>query len=151
MGLTDSERRSYEELGFLVRERAFTPTEIETLREATEALCGDLTRAARNAKVKVSAHYVFELDATDDIVIKWEPGDNEVLQGVEPFAHLHPVFTDYATHSSFVEPSKDILGVADVGLFTEKLNVKRARMAGAMPSIAIIRTGSVRPTNLTAW
>ena len=99
MGLTDAERRSYEELGFLVREKAFTPTEVETLREATEALCGDLTRAARNTKVKVSAHYVFELDATDDIVIKWEPGDDEVLQGVEPFAHLHPVFTDYAIAS----------------------------------------------------
>ena len=116
MGLTDAERRSYEELGFLVREKAFTPTEIETLREATEALCGDLTRAARNTKVKVSAHYVFELDATDDIVIKWEPGDDEVLQGVEPFAHLHPVFTDYAMHirrssspprTSSVSPTSD--------------------------------------------
>src|SRR5206468_6128296 len=62
--------------------------------------------------------------------VKWEPGA-DVIQGLEPFAHLHPVFQKYAEHPAFVEPCRDLLGIHDIGLFTEKLNVKRAHVGGS--------------------
>ena len=130
MKLSDAERRSYDEQGFLVREQVFTQTEVASMQEATEELCRDLAAAAGPNRIKVSAHYVFELNGLKDIVLKWEPGNEDVVQGVEPFAHLHPTFTDIARHEGFVEVCADILGVPEVGLFTEKLNVKRANVGG---------------------
>jgi ectoine hydroxylase len=129
MHLSDDERQAYERDGFLVRRDVFTPAEVDELRQATEELCRDLA-ASEGSKVRVSAHYIFEPDATKDIVIKWEPGSDDVIQGVEPFAHLHPVFTRFAAHPAFTAPSADLIGVDEVGLFTEKLNVKRAHVGG---------------------
>ena len=130
MRLTEDERRSYDEHGFLLREKVFTTDEIDELRVAAEELCRDLEATAGATRIKVSAHYVFEPDAAKDLIIKWEPGRDGVIQGLEPVAHLHPVLTAYATHPGFVEPCRDILGLPEVGLFTEKLNVKRARVGG---------------------
>lgn len=130
MRLTDDERRSYQRDGFLVREKAFSHDEVEALRTATEELCDELA-AVEGTRVQVSRHYIFEPDATKDVVIKWEPGGTDTIQGIEPFAHLHPIFTRFTTHPAFIEPCADILGLAEVGLFTEKLNVKRAHVGGS--------------------
>lgn len=132
MKLSDAERRSYEEQGYLVRRGVLSPSEVEHLRDATEELCRDLSAAAgpSRARVRVSQHYVFELNGLKDIVLKWEPGDDDVVQGVEPFAHLHPTFIELAAHAGLVDPCADILDVPDVSLFTEKLNVKRAHVGG---------------------
>lgn len=143
MKLSEAERRTYEENGFIVREDVFSAGEVEAMRAATEELCRDLAAAGperpsdrpsereqRPNKLKVSEHYVFELNGLKDVVIKWEPGNHDVVQGVEPFAHLHPTFTEIATHPGFTELCADILGVDEVGLFTEKLNVKRANVGG---------------------
>lgn len=130
MRLTDEERRGYEADGFIVRRDVFDAAEIDALRQATEELCADLAASEGSTKIKVSRHYVFEPDATKDIIIKWEPGSDDVIQGVEPFAHLHPTFSKFADHPAFTEPCRDILGQAEVGLFTEKLNVKRAHVGG---------------------
>jgi phytanoyl-CoA hydroxylase len=130
MRLTDDERRRYDEDGYVVRERAFDEAELARLRAAAEELCQRLSAHAGAPKLRVSEHYVFEVDALDGVVIKWEPQADHVVQGVEPFAHLHHEFTAVATHPAFVEPCSDILGVDEVGLFTEKLNVKRADVGG---------------------
>lgn len=135
MRLSDAERSAYDEQGFIVREGVFAPAEIEAMRDATEELCLDLAAAAGPNRIKVSAHYVFQLNGLKDIVLKWEPNpsgdpDGDVIQGVEPFAHLHPTFIELAGHPALVDVCSDILGVRDVGLFTEKLNVKRARVGG---------------------
>lgn len=131
MRLTDDERASYERDGFLVREKAFSRDEIEELRTATEELCSDVAAVAGTHKHKVSRHYIFEPARTKDIIIKWEPGSEDVIQGLEPFAHLHPTFTRYIDHPAFVEPSAGLLGIPEVAIFTEKLNVKRAHVGGS--------------------
>jgi ectoine hydroxylase len=53
-----------------------------------------------------------------------------VVQGVEPFAHFDERLRDWAADPRFVEPIKDVVGAEDLNLFTEKLNVKRARAGG---------------------
>ena len=130
MRLTDEEARRYERDGFLVREKAFTMDEVEELRAASEQLCEELAAVSGKRKMRVSEHYVFEPDLVHELLIKWEPGA-DVIQGLEPCAHLHPVLQKYADHPAFVEPCKDILGLDEIGLYTEKLNVKRAHVGGS--------------------
>jgi ectoine hydroxylase len=52
------------------------------------------------------------------------------VQGVEPFAHFDAELRDWGLDARFVDPVRDLLGVPDVELFTEKLNVKRAWVGG---------------------
>ena len=130
MELSEEELARYEADGFLVRRDAFTAGEVERLRAASEELCHELAVAAGPHRMKVSRHYIFELAAPSDVIIKWEPADEDVIQGVEPCAHLHPVLQEFADHPAMTEPCRALIG-ADIGLFTEKLNVKRGRVGGS--------------------
>lgn len=128
--LSAEEKAAYERDGFLLRRGKFTADEVAELIEASEELCRDLVQAEGRTKMRVSADYVFEPDATKGVIIKWEPGAEDVVQGVEPCVHLHPIYEKYRSHAEFVDPARDILGLDDVDLFTEKLNLKRARAGG---------------------
>lgn len=131
MRLTSAELTSYEENGYLVRDGAFSAEEVKEIHRACEETCTSVAaRSVERAKVKVSQYYVFERDVADSTLIKWEPGDGNVIQGLEPVAHLHPYFGALAKHPAFTEPTCSILGVDEVALFTEKLNTKRARVGG---------------------
>jgi ectoine hydroxylase-related dioxygenase (phytanoyl-CoA dioxygenase family) len=130
--LTSAERTGWEHRGYVVRESVLTTAEIDELRAACEQLCAQLAAASREShKVDVSAYYVFETDESLNVMIKWEPGSRDVIQGVEPLVHLHPVLERYALHEALTAPSRELLDVDEVGLFTEKLNVKRAGVGGA--------------------
>lgn len=130
--LSSDERRRYERDGYLVRESVLTDEELHNLRTACEELCQQLTAMSLDdRKVDVSQFYVFELDLARDVVIKWEPGSREVIQGVEPVAHLHPVIGEFGAHPAIVEPSRALLGFDEIELYTEKLNTKRAGVGGA--------------------
>jgi ectoine hydroxylase len=132
LALTDDERRQYELDGFIVRQSVLSPDEVDELTRASEELCERLVGYSQDErKEDVSAFYVFEQDPLRNVIIKWEPGDKKVIQGVEPVAHLSPLINDYGHHPGLTTPSRDLLGVDDVGLFTEKLNVKRAGVGGA--------------------
>src|SRR5439155_573460 len=79
---------------------------------AGDAFCGGLAaRLARGAGLTEAAAY----------------GN---AAGALAVSHPHPVRTANATRPGFVEPCRDILGLREVGVFTEKLNVKRARVGG---------------------
>ena len=130
--LTASERAQYDRDGFLHRKNVFSPAEIGAMGRAIENVCSELVaRKDRNAKkVRVSSFSVFESFWAADVVIKWEPSDPNRLKGLEPFAHLDPYLTEIASHPGFVEPMRDLIGCDSVGLFTEKLNLKRAHGGG---------------------
>ncbi len=132
MRLTDEERRSYEDNGYLIRKNAVPADIIEEFRVATEELCGAIAANAQGHKFVVSTDYVFQPDALTGIFVKWEPGDEPVVQGLEPFADLHPTFMKYEMYEGFTEPCGDLLGLApdDLNMYTEKLNFKRARKGG---------------------
>lgn len=131
MHLTDEEREAFDRDGFIIR-KGFLPMDVvEEMRDATEELCANVANA-KGAKFVVSTDYVFQPDALTGIFIKWEPGDEPVVQGLEPFADLHPTFMKYELDPRFTEPCADILGLEpdDLNMYTEKLNYKRARAGG---------------------
>jgi hypothetical protein len=130
--LTEAERRSWDEDGFIVRRQLFPPDVIDELRVATEELCASVSANAQGRKFVVSTDYVFQPDALTGIFVKWEPGDEPVVQGLEPFADLHPTFMRYELDPRFTVPCGELLGLEpnDLNMFTEKLNYKRARKGG---------------------
>jgi hypothetical protein len=128
MRLTEEEKADYKRDGFVIRRGVFEEHELEEMRRAGDEVIEQLI-AIRHGQRLPAGSYTFELEATTDVVIKWE-GDSDVVQGIEPFAHFHPTFERYGLDERFLEPARDILGVEDIGLFTEKLNYKRARHGG---------------------
>ena len=126
--LSDAEKQQLATDGYVVREAVFDEVDIDILADASEELVADLVRMATAPKWEVGS-YVFQLDALREVTIKWED-DKTVVQGLEPFAHLHPTFYNYAFDPRFIDPMKDVVGVEKIDLFTEKLNLKRARAGG---------------------
>jgi ectoine hydroxylase len=127
--LLPDEKSVLERDGFVVRRAAFDSRELHEIADACEALCQRLLTLARRRKWPVGA-YVFELQRALGTMVKWEAHDHDALQGVEPFAHLSEALNLWAHDPRFLEPMKDVVGVDEVGLFTEKLNVKRGRVGG---------------------
>ena len=128
--LSPDEARGLERDGYVVRERVVAGEELARIRSACEALVGRLV--ARNlATPRIPAgSYLFQADPELATIVKWEPEHPDVVQGVEPFAHFDEELEAWGRDARFVDPIRDLLGVPDVGLFTEKLNVKRAKVGG---------------------
>jgi ectoine hydroxylase len=127
--LSPDEKGALERDGFVVRTAAFDARELAEIAAACESLCQRLLDAKRRRKWPVGS-YVFEVQRELGTMVKWEAHDHDALQGVEPFAHLSEALERWAHDPRFVEPMKDVVGVDAVGLFTEKLNVKRGRVGG---------------------
>jgi hypothetical protein len=127
--LDAGERAQLERDGFVLRERVFAPHEVAAIADACEALVRSLEAARRHTKHKVGS-YIFEALTDEATVAKWEPDAPDVLQGVEPFAHLSEPLHACGLDPRLVDPCKDVVGAGEVVLFTEKLNVKRARHGG---------------------
>jgi hypothetical protein len=125
--LQDGERAGYARDGYVIRHGAFGAGDLATLRAAAEELVSGLEASA--SRKRSHGSYVFQTDLEQAITIKWE-SDRKIILGIEPFAHLHATFRDYAADPRFVEPMKDIVGADEIGLFTEKLNMKRAGVGG---------------------
>jgi hypothetical protein len=129
--LSDAEKADYHDRGFLIRERAFDPDEVGAMCAACESLIEKLVRNRHGERVTFGS-YVFDADAQNTVIIKWE-GDSDVVHGIEPFAHLSPELKAWAYDSRFIEPVRDLLGAGAPELFTEKLNLKRPRRGGPNP------------------
>ncbi len=129
MRLTTSEKAALARDGFVVRERVFGPADCAAIAADCEALVARLEAVKRNAK-QLTGSYMFESQAELELVVKWEPDAPEVVQGVEPFAHISPELDRWGWDARLVEPCKDLVGTDDLAFFTEKLNVKRARHGG---------------------
>jgi hypothetical protein len=97
------------QVGLAVR-GVFDARELAEIAAACESLCQQLLDLKRRRKWPVGAS-VFEMQR-------------------EPFAHISEALNLWAHDPRFLEPIKDVVGVDQVGLFTEKLNVKRGRVGG---------------------
>jgi ectoine hydroxylase len=73
---------------------------------------------------------MFESLHDEGTIVKWEPNAPDVMQGVEPFAHISEPLRNWGLDARLVDPCRAIVGQDDIILFTEKLNVKRARFGG---------------------
>lgn len=125
----ETERRELEESGFVLRRNVFDAGELAAIGAACETLVQRLLAERRHRKLSVGS-YNFELQRDLATVVKWEPGDLDLLQGVEPFAHLSEELNRWAHDPRLLDPCKDVVGGDQVILFTEKLNLKRARKGG---------------------
>jgi ectoine hydroxylase-related dioxygenase (phytanoyl-CoA dioxygenase family) len=125
------ERESLARDGYVVRESVFSRAECARIAEDCEAMVTDLEAAKRNEKLRVGS-YMFETNFDLATVVKWEPFATDVVQGVEPFAHFCAPLRDWGLDDRLLDPCKAIVGQDDIVLFTEKLNVKRARHGGAI-------------------
>jgi ectoine hydroxylase len=130
-GVSEAERAQLDRDGFLVRENVFDSAELKVIAQDCEDLVSRLEGAKRKDK-QVVGSYMFEALVDEGTVVKWEPNAPEVVQGVEPFAHISAPLRDWGLDRRVLDPCKAIVGQEDIVLFTEKLNVKRARHGGAI-------------------
>ena len=128
--LDAKERDQLKTLGYVVRERAFAPDELARLAADCEAMVKRVTDASAGRRKVAVGSYMFQLEKGLVTMVKWEPAFPDVVQGVEPFAHFDQRLHDWAMDPRFIEPMKDLVGAESVELFTEKLNVKRAKTGG---------------------
>ncbi|MGH9885710.1 MAG: phytanoyl-CoA dioxygenase family protein [bacterium] len=125
----ENERRALEADGYVVRRDVFDTRELREIGDACEALMERILAERRRTKHAAGA-YVFELSREIGTIVKWEKDDPELVHGIEPFAHLSAELNAWAHDPRLVEPCIDIVGREPLGLFTEKLNLKRARRGG---------------------
>jgi ectoine hydroxylase-related dioxygenase (phytanoyl-CoA dioxygenase family) len=86
--------------------------------------------AEKRRSKRIAGSYMFEFQRSLETIVKWEPDAPDLMQGVEPFAHLSEELRRWAFDPRLVEPCKDLVGDDEVILFTEKLNLKRAHRGG---------------------
>ena len=129
LGLSELERKRWEEDGYVVRERVFALDDLARLQEATEQLVSDVEAAYRGVERERRGGYVFNVDPQTALLVKWE-GEKEILLGLEHFLDRSELLTEFANDPRMVEPVKDAVGTDDVSPYTEKLNLKRAREGG---------------------
>jgi ectoine hydroxylase-related dioxygenase (phytanoyl-CoA dioxygenase family) len=126
LGLSEQERRAYDEDGFFVRERAFAAAEVATLREAAEAAV-----ALASAGTPTCDDYLIDGNryreaAGSTIQFEHRPG-SETIRVIEPFHHLDSRLDALIDDPRLVEPARELVGDERVALFTDKLNLKRPR------------------------
>jgi len=129
--LSGEELNGLNENGYVVRRGVFTRGECAAMAEGVEQLERDLLSAKRRTK-HTAGSYLFELQREFGTIVKWEPDFPEVVQGVEPFAHISPVLDKWARDPRLWNPSKDVIGQDAIDLFTEKLTMKRAHTGGTI-------------------
>ncbi|MFI4935803.1 MAG: phytanoyl-CoA dioxygenase family protein [Caulobacterales bacterium] len=127
--LDAAERRRLDVDGLVVRQGVFSPAEVAAIAADCEALIRDLEAAKRVTKHVVGS-YMFEIQREAATVVKWEPGAPDVVQGVEPFAHISKPLEAWGLDPRLVDPCKAVVGEEELILFTEKLNVKRGHHGG---------------------
>jgi ectoine hydroxylase-related dioxygenase (phytanoyl-CoA dioxygenase family) len=129
LSLSAAERASLDRDGFLVREGVFDPAERRQIAADSEDLCQRVIAEAHGTKHRVGA-YMFERQSELRMFVKWEPDFPDELQGLEPFAHLSDPLRAWGMDERLLAPSRAICGQDDIVLWTEKLNLKRARKGG---------------------
>jgi hypothetical protein len=113
----------------VLRESVYTPDELAAIGQECEDLAREVLAVSHGAKHLVGS-YMFERSDELEMYVKWEPDAPDVLQGLEPFAHLSPRLRDRGLDPRLLDPIRAVVGQDDIGLFTEKLNLKRARFGG---------------------
>lgn len=125
--LTNAEQQAWAEDGFLVRERAFAPAEVEELRAAAERAVFRAHTAVRSGGdgYAIDGNRYHEAGGST-IQFEHSPG-SQTIRVIEPFHHLDPRFEALIDDPRLVEPMRDLVGEERVSLFTDKLNCKRPR------------------------
>lgn len=127
--LNPAEAARLERDGFVLREQVFSPAEVCRLAEDCEALAERIQASARGEK-EIGSSYMFQRQWDTLVTVKWEPDTPELLQGVEPLAHVSPELKAWGEDDRLMRTAAAMIGGAAT-LWTEKLNLKRARDGGS--------------------
>ncbi len=127
--LSPGERLQYEEDGFFVRERVFSPAEVEALCAALEDVVARaealLNRGAHSYAIDGNRYVEVDFGkAIATVQLEHAPG-SRTIRVIEPFHSLHPGFEALVDDARLAAPMCGLLNVAGVALFTDKLNMKR--------------------------
>jgi ectoine hydroxylase-related dioxygenase (phytanoyl-CoA dioxygenase family) len=124
--LSTEEQQNYARDGYLVREAVFDSSQIANLAAAAEAAA-----AAALALVASGKTYILDHKRFVDIgpmTLQFEHSDaSNTLRVIEPVAQLQPELGALLRDPRLVEPMRQLVGSADIGLWTNKLNLKRPR------------------------
>jgi hypothetical protein len=129
--LSDRERKELDQSGYVVRTDVFTVGECSAIVEECERLIALLTVEKQRNKLRAGG-YMIEFEREHGVVVKWEPKFPDLVMGIEPVAALSEPLRKFGYDCRLVDPCRDVVGEADIDLFTEKLNLKRARKGGAI-------------------
>jgi len=126
MRLSRTEQASYAADGFLIRPAVFSDSEVVQLRAAVE-------RAAILAARLACSGNTYILDGkrfvdSGHVTVQFEPDPNsETIRVVEPVHELDDELGRLLEEPRIVEPMRDLVGCEEIALWTDKLNLKRAR------------------------
>jgi hypothetical protein len=126
------ERRRLDRDGYVVREGVFSASECAVIAAECEAMVDALVAHKAGTEKLAVGSYMFQRADDLETTVKWEPFAPDLVQGIEPFAHYWKPLKDWGMDARMTEPCKAITGSDEVVLFTEKLNLKRARQGGAI-------------------
>jgi len=126
LGLSERERRAYDEDGFFVRECAVTDAEIAALRDAAETAVSLAAAGTPTGDDYLIDGNRYREAAGSTIQFEHEPG-TETIRVIEPFHHLDPCLDALIDDPRLVEPARELVGDDRIALFTDKLNLKRPR------------------------
>lgn len=73
-----------------------------------------------------------EFEREFGLVVKWEPENPDLVMGLEPVAFLSESLAALGRDARLTDPCRAIVGAEELDLFTEKLNLKRARRGGSI-------------------
>ncbi len=127
--LTATEAEGLDRDGFILRQGVFRPAEMHRLAADCEALAERIQASARGEK-EVGGSYMFQRQWDTLVTVKWEPETPDLLQGVEPLAHVSPELKAWGEDTRLAGPAAAMIG-GPATLWTEKLNLKRARDGGS--------------------
>lgn len=130
--LSPTEAAQLDHDGFVLRENVFSKAECAEMARECEGMVTALAEAKATGRKHLVGSYMFQRDREFDTMVKWEPFAPDLVQGVEPFAHFWQPLKDWGYDARLVDPCKAISGDDDLTLFTEKLNLKRAKQGGAI-------------------
>lgn len=132
LGLTVAERRAWQEDGFFRRQSVFSESELGPLREAAEAVArrADRLAASSDDRYLIDGNEYVEaprLGPGSTVQMEHHLG-SQTIRVIEPVHPLHPVFERLVDDPRLVEPIRELVGTESVAIFTDKMNLKRARV-----------------------
>lgn len=124
--LSVEEAQQYRAEGFLVRARAFDAATVALLVEAVEA-----ATALALARTEATDARSYVLDGkrfvdSGHVTVQFEPPPfDPAIKVIEPVCELHPTLDALLDDPRLTAPIRDILDCEAIGLWTNKLNLKR--------------------------
>lgn len=124
---TPDELAQWREQGFFQRVSQFSEAELAQLRGGAERIHARVLEAAKSPEAPpcdVIDNQRFQSLCGATVKWEWSPG-LDAVRSLEPAHHLDPSFDALVDDPRLWAPTRKIIGTRSLGLFSDKLNVKR--------------------------